>query len=149
VLNRARITFALLLASIACASPPRATEASKRIRANPPAIVEGRVVDTEGKPVAGVGVRGVPRGKDIPWYPPATTQADGTFRLRLAAPGSYGFYLISGGEVVITDDPREPARLDVPLAPGETRRGLELIFLRAQREKAAAETSAPRAKPPV
>ncbi|HYX20991.1 MAG TPA: hypothetical protein VFA98_09125, partial [Thermoanaerobaculia bacterium] len=35
--------------------------------------IEGRVTDPDGEPVAGVGVRGVPRGEDIPWWPAATT----------------------------------------------------------------------------
>jgi hypothetical protein len=120
-----------------CASAPRPTDATRRIGANPPAIVEGRVRDAEGRPVAGIGVRGIPRGKDIPWVPAATTQADGSFRLRLAAPASYGFYLVWRGEVVITPDPRDPARLAIPLAPGETRRGLDLLFLRNDWERAA------------
>ena len=85
----------------------------------------------------------------MPWSPAATTQADGTFRLRLAAPASYGFYLVWRGEVVITDDPRDPARLEVALAPGETRRDLDLLFLPAERERASAAVTGAPAKPPL
>jgi hypothetical protein len=132
----ALLTFTALLAA-GCASAPRPTARSRELRANPPAIVEGVVTDTEGRPVAGIGVRGVPRGKDIPWYPPATTAADGAFRLRLAAPGSYGFLLVWKDESVITPDPRDPALLEIELVPGETRRGVRLLFLRSEWERDA------------
>src|SRR5438067_1241672 len=116
---------ALAVALCACASAPRPTEASRQICANAPATVEGRVRDADGRPVARIGVRGIPRGRDIPWLPATTTNEDGSFRLRLAAPASYGFYLLWRGEVVITPDPRDPSRLEVSLQPGETRRGLD------------------------
>jgi hypothetical protein len=121
----------LLLGSAACASAPRPTKASLEIRANPPAVVEGRVRNPEGRPVAGIGVRGIPRGEDIPWSPWVMTGCDGTFRLTLAAPGSYGFQLLRNKTSVITASPQDPARLEIPLVPGERRGGVDLVFLEA------------------
>jgi hypothetical protein len=121
----------LLLGSASCASAPRPTKASLEIRANPPAVVEGRVRNPEGRPVAGIGVRGIPRGEDIPWSPWVMTGCDGTFRLALAAPGSYGFQLLWNKTSVITASPQDPARLEIPLVPGERRGGVELVFLEA------------------
>src|SRR5438477_10790409 len=88
---------ALAVALCACASAPRPTEASRQIRANAPATVEGRVRDADGRPGARFGVRGMPRGRDLPWLPPPTTNEVGRFRLRLAAPASYGFCRLWGG----------------------------------------------------
>src|SRR5258705_2210142 len=84
---------ALAIAAAACATAPTPTEASRRIAAKPPAIIEGRVTDTAGRPVAGIAVRGIPRGADIPWAPPAVTDCDGRFRLSVPAPAAYGFLL--------------------------------------------------------
>src|SRR5215470_12104495 len=78
---------ALSVVLVSCAS------AAKRIAQNPPATIVGRVTDPDGKPVAGVGVRGIPRGEDIPWWAPAMTDCDGRFRLKVAAPAAYGFLL--------------------------------------------------------
>ena len=128
----------LVVFGVRCASAPRPTPLSRQIRANPPAVAEGRVTDEDGHPVAGIGVRGIPRGKDIPWFPAVTTDADGRFRLPLAAPASYGFLLVWKGEVVITPDARDPARLDVPLRPGEIHPGLDLLFLRTAWQRATA-----------
>jgi hypothetical protein len=115
--------------SLTCAAAPKPTAASLRIGANPPGFIEGRVRGLDGRPAAGIGVRGIPRGADIPWSPPATTACDGTFRLALAAPGDYGFLLILKGESVVTADPRDPALVEVTLEPGQTRSGVELTFL--------------------
>ncbi len=119
----------MLALSLACTSPPNTTAASRRIADNPPAVVEGRVRDLDGRPVAGIGVRGIPRGADIPWSPEATTACDGSFRLSLAAPGGYGFLLLWRGEGVVTADPRDPALVKVSVVPGESRSGVELVFL--------------------
>jgi hypothetical protein len=121
---------------VACATAPRPTPQMKRIAGNPRAIVEGRVHDTAGRPVAGIGVRGIPWGRDIPWSPPAVTDAAGGFRLTLAAPASYGFLLILDGRTVITPDLRDPSRLNVRVEPGGHRDGIELVFLRSEWEKA-------------
>ena len=112
-----------------CAAAPKVTAATKRISANPRAVVAGRVRDEDGRPVAGIGVRGIPRGADIPWSPAAPTACDGTFRLTLAAPGDYGFLLTWNGEAVVTADPRDPALLQLSVAPGQTVEGIELTFL--------------------
>jgi hypothetical protein len=130
--------FVLVSAALlsACATAPRQTAQAKKIAANPRAIVEGRVHDTAGRPVAGIGVRGIPWGRDIPWSPPAVTDAAGRFRLALAAPGSYGFLLIRDGRTVITPDDRDPSRLSIPVAPGERRDGIELVFLRSEWKRA-------------
>ncbi len=95
-----------------CATAPKPTEASRRVAANPPAIVEGIVRDEAGKPVAGIGVRGIPSGKDVPWSPVVETGCDGRFRLVLAAPAAYSFVLLWRGTGVITPDPRDPSRRD-------------------------------------
>jgi len=79
------VTSAALLLSY-CSSAPKVTEATRRVAANPRAVVEGVVRDEEGRPVAGVGVRGIPRGKDVPWSPAATTDCAGRFWLALPAP---------------------------------------------------------------
>ena len=123
---------ALVLGQIACAAAPKPTPEMRRIDANPRAVVEGRVVDADGRPVSGVSVRGIPRGRDIPWLPWVATRCDGTYRLPLAAPAHYAFQLLWKGRSVITDDPRDPARLEVAVLPGERRTGVDLVFLPAQ-----------------
>ena len=117
--------------SAACATAPKPTEASRRVAANPPAIVEGIVRDEAGKPVAGIGVRGIPSGKDVPWSPVVETGCDGRFRLALAAPAAYSFVLLWRGTGVITPDPRDPSRQIVAVAPGAAAAGVELVFLAA------------------
>jgi len=77
-------------------------------------------------------VRGIPRGADVPWSPPVTTACDGTFRLTLAAPGDYGFLLILDGRSVVTADPRDPSLVAATVEPGQTRGGIELLFLPAE-----------------
>jgi len=133
-----------VLLSLACGTPPKPTAASRVIAANPSATVAGRVRDPDGRPVAGIGVRGIPRGADIPWSAPAPTACDGTFRLSLAAPGGYGFLLVWKGESVVTSDPRDPALVEVAVVPGQTLTGVELLFLgdawRALTSKAPADT---------
>ena len=128
-LRRALLLPFLPLLFASCATAPKQTEALRRIHANPPAIVEGRVQDEDGRPVAGIGVRGIPRARDIPWLPAATTQCNGTFRLALAAPGAYGFLLQWRGLTVITASPQDPARLEIPVDSGEHRGGIDLVFL--------------------
>ena len=112
-----------------CATAPKVTAATKRISANPKAIVEGRVRDEDGRPVAGIGVRGIPRGADIPWSPPVPTSCDGSFRLSLAAPGDYGFLLSWKDEAIVTADPRDPALLEISVEPAQTVSGIELVYL--------------------
>ncbi len=115
--------------SLACATAPKPTAASREIRKNSPALVEGRVLDTAGQPVAGISVRGIPWSKDLPWSAPATTACDGSFRLSLPAPGSYGFLLIWRGISVITPSENDPSRIAIRLEPGEKHAGVELAFL--------------------
>jgi len=112
----------------ACASPPRPREAALRIAKNPPAIVEGRVTDREGRPAAGMGVRGIPRGEDIPWSTPAITDCDGRFRLPVAAPAAYTFLLFWKDTAVMTPDPDDPSLVAVPVQPGQTVSGVALVF---------------------
>jgi hypothetical protein len=121
----------------ACATAPKETEATRRVAANPPAIVEGRVRDAEGHPVAGIGVRGIPAAKDVPWSPVVETGCDGRFRLTLAAPATYSFVLLWHGTGVITPDPRDPSRESVSVAPATTASGVELVFLAADWRDAA------------
>jgi hypothetical protein len=132
------------LAETGCATPPKVTAMTRRIEANPRAVVEGRVRDLDGRPVAGIGVRGIPRGAAIPWAPPAPTACDGSFRLSLPAPATYGFLLVWKDEAIVTADPRDPAHVEVSVAPGQTISGVELFFLgdewRAISEAAPADT---------
>ncbi len=123
---------ALLLPSLligACATPPRPTRASLALAANERAVVEGRVTDRQGRAVAGIAVRGLPRGKDIGWSPAAVTDSEGRFRLSLIAPAEYGFLLSWRGRTVITPEEDDPARLRVAVSPGERRSGIALIFI--------------------
>lgn len=129
----------------ACATAPKQTEASRRVATNPRAIVEGRVRDADGRPVAGVGVRGIPGGKDVPWDSVAVTGCDGSFRLSLPAPASYTFLLFWHGTGVITPHPEDPSRTSVSVAPGALVRGVDLIFLAPQWRDVTA--SAPAATP--
>jgi hypothetical protein len=125
----ARASILLVLSAVSCVSAPRTTAETRRVAANPRAIVEGRVTDEDGRPLAGVSVRGIPRGKDVPWMPWVVTGCDGAFRLPLAAPAHYAFQLLWKERSVITESPRDPARLEVPLLPGEHRTGVDLVLL--------------------
>ena len=131
VVSRQNGLLLLVIAALgtACAAAPKPTAASREIRKNPPALVEGRVLDATGRPVAGIAVRGIPWSKDVPWSPPATTGCDGRFRLSLPAPASYGFLLLWRGISVITPSPDDPSRITIRLSPGQSRDGVELAFL--------------------
>jgi hypothetical protein len=118
----------------ACATAPPPTARARRLAQNPRATVEGRVIDVDGRPVAGVRVQGIPGGKDILWPEPAPTDADGRFRLRLDAPAEYVFLIFDGPVAVVTPSPRDPAQVRVFLDAGETRSGVELLFLKEQRD---------------
>ena len=121
----------------ACVSRPAPTPAARRIAANPPAVLEGRLRDSSGSPVEGMGVRAIPRGRDVPWSRGAITDAEGRFRLTVVAPGDYGFLRSRGGVSVVTPAREDPARLDVRVSPGEQRTGIELTFLREAWEELA------------
>lgn len=131
-----RLLPGTLLAALSagCVGPPAPTPEALRLAANPRAVVEGRVLDPGGRPVAGVRVQAVPRG-DISWSGEAETDNEGRFRLSLYAPADYGFLIFEGDHAVVTDSPRDPALLHVPVEPGQTKRGVELCFLREAREK--------------
>ncbi len=101
--------------------------------------------DADGRPVAGIGVRGIPGGKDVPWGPVAVTACDGSFRLTLPAPASYTFLLLWQGTGVITPHPEDPSRTSVSLAPGAVVRDVDLVFLAPQWREAA--VPAPAATP--
>ena len=133
--RRAAFALGSILFCCACATPPRPTEGARKLSANEPAVVEGRVTDRAGRPVAGIRVEALPRGKDIEWSPPATTDSQGRFRLSLFAPAAYGFVLSWRGITVITPEAEDPARLQIAVQPGERREGVELIFLREAWEK--------------
>ena len=120
---------AVLSLHAACAAAPEPTARMRKIAVNAPAVVEGRVRDVGGRPAAGLRVRAIPRGGDIPWSPWTTTGCDGSFRLSLAGPGSYGFLLAWNDTALITPSPEDPALLQVEVEPGQTVRGVELVFL--------------------
>lgn len=136
-------TAAVLLfavAAISCVSAPPPTAGAVRLTRNPRAWVEGRVLDVEGRPVAGIRVEALPRGADILWSAGCTTDQDGRFRLELFAPADYGFVLSKDGITVVTADPRDPAHEHVAVTPGERRGGVELRFLGSVRRKILSET---------
>jgi hypothetical protein len=112
----------------ACATAPKPTAASRRLTRNAPATVEGRVSDREGRPAAGIGVRAIPRGEDIPWGPPAITACDGTFRLSVPAPAAYGFLLDWKGTGVMTPEADDPALVGVSVEPSGVVRDVTLVF---------------------
>ena len=120
----------------ACATRPRPTAETVRRSTNPTAIVEGRVVDPQGKVVAGVSVKGLPRDKDLGWSPSSTSDARGRFRLELFAPGDYGFLLSWNGVTVVTPREDDPSRVLVKVAPGGRQDGVELVFRREEWERA-------------
>ncbi len=124
--------MALLMALVfaACATPPRPTAASLALAANERGILEGRVAERDGRPVAGIQVQALPHGKDVGWSPPAVTDSQGRFRLTVIAPAEYGFLLVWQDRTVITPEKDDPARLRVAVSPGEHRAGIELLFLR-------------------
>jgi len=130
----AAAALALVLAG-ACVSAPPPTEAARRLARNERAAVEGRVTDTDGRPVPGVRVQAVPGGRDVLWAPPAPTDAEGRFRLKLDAPAEYVFIIYVGSVAVLTPSPRDPARVEVFLQPGEKKTGVELTLLRRERER--------------
>ena len=125
--SRAFVAFALLCS--ACATPPKPTPEALALARNPPASAEGRVVDREGRPVPGIAVTAIPRGRDIVWPAPATTDSDGRFVLTLYAPAEYAFFLSRDGRAVITSEPDDPCRVLVTVRPGEHRGGIVLVFL--------------------
>ena len=127
---------ALVLAAGACVSAPRPTDEAIRRSANPPADVEGRVVDPEGRPVSGVAVWGLPRDKDLGWSNPAVTDAAGRFRLTLVAPGSYGFLLSWKGITIVTPRADDPSRALVSIGPGDRKSGVVLVFRREDWDRA-------------
>jgi hypothetical protein len=133
---------ATLLAVAACTSPPPPTAAAKARARNPKAVVEGRVVDEQGRAVSGVSVQAIPGGKDIEWSDAAPTDAGGRFRLSLDAPADYVFLIFEGEMGVVTSSPKDPARVRISVQPGEVRQGIELTFLPAERKKV--ETPLPR-----
>ena len=69
---------------------------------------------------------------------------DGSFRLSLPAPATYGFLLVWKDEAIVTADPRDPAHVEISVAPGQTVSGIALVFLgdewRAISEAAPADT---------
>jgi hypothetical protein len=119
----------------ACATPPRPTKISLELSANARAVVQGRVTDRQGQPVAAIVVQGLPRGKDVDWSPAAVTDSKGRFRLALIAPAEYGFLLTWNGRTVVTPERDDPARLRVSVEPGQRRDGIEILFLREAWDK--------------
>jgi hypothetical protein len=131
---RIALAAALVLCG-ACATPPPPTAAARRLAQNPRATVAGRVTDTEGRPVVGARVEAVPGGKDILWSTAAPTDAEGRFRLSLDAPAEYVFLVYVDSVAVLTPSPQDPGRVRIFVDAGETREGVELTLLRAEREK--------------
>ena len=119
---------AVAIGAAACAAAPKPTAASVRIAKNEPALIEGRVTDPAGRSVAGIAVRGIPRGADIPWSAPSITDCGGSFRLSVPAPAAYGFLLSLRGTAVITPNADDPALVAVAVEPGDRVTGIVLVF---------------------
>ena len=130
----------LVSASLAaCAAAPKPSAELIALARAPKVPVSGIVVDAEsGSPVAGIEVFGLPRGKDIPWCPPAKTDAAGRFTLHLAAPAEYAFLLRWQGVSVLTPLSDDPGYVDVATQPGRPVEGIRLKFLRAAFPSASA-----------
>ncbi|HEX9287689.1 MAG TPA: carboxypeptidase-like regulatory domain-containing protein [Thermoanaerobaculia bacterium] len=126
-----------------CASRPRSTEEAVLRRANPPAVVEGRVRDPQGRPVTGVAVRGLPHERDLGWSAPSVTDDEGRFRLTLVAPGEYGFLVSWRGISIVTPLKDDPARVRIALRAGEKRMNVELVFRREEWDRAILSPRAP------
>ena len=124
-LRRLSLGLGLLLS---CASPPKTTPEARALFANARAVVEGQVLDRSDRPVSGISVTAIPRGRDIEWSPAATTGADGRFTLTLFAPAEYAFFLSQNGRALITPAADDPVRVIVSLQPGERRTGIVLRF---------------------
>jgi len=121
-----------------CASAPKPSAAILALEKAPKVRVSGVVVDAgDGSPVAGIRVFGLPRGKDYPWCPAATTDAEGRFALELAAPAEYSFLLGVGSISVVTPSPDDPGTVDVTTVPGRPIEGVRLKFLRSAFERTA------------
>jgi hypothetical protein len=118
----------------ACAKRPPPTPGAIALARNPRATVEGRVLDTEGRPVAGVQVQGIPGGRDVFWAPTDTTDRNGRFRLSLDAPSEYVFLIFDDRIGVVTPSPRDPSLVRIFLEAGETRGDIDLTLLREERE---------------
>jgi hypothetical protein len=132
-----RATPVLLWALLcgACATPPRPAPETLALASNARATIEGRVADREGRPVPGIRVQALPRGRDAGWSAPAVTDSEGRFRLSLIAPAEYGFLLSWQGRAVITPEENDPARLRIAVLPGQRREGIEILFLQDAWEK--------------
>lgn len=126
--------FLACAAAVGCTGPPPPTKAARLLAKNPKATVSGRVVDEEGRPVAGVRVQAIPGGDSL-WDPPGTTDAQGRFRLTLDAPAEYAFLVFEGDVAVVTPLPKDPARVRVALSPGEEKDGVELTLLSSERKR--------------
>src|SRR6516165_5684148 len=137
---RGTVLTAVMLSAVACVSAPRPPPAGLALEKNPKAVVEGRVVDVLGNPVAGLRVDAIPRA-DIPWSAPGQTGPDGRFRLELLAPGDYSFALSRGGRTVVTEDRRDPSRVRIRVAPGGHTEGIELLFLEEERQRSLGESN--------
>lgn len=129
---RAAVCLFALTVAAGCVTAPSPTAGQIALARNARAHVSGRIVDSEGAPVAGIRVQAIPRGRDVPWSQPAMTDSDGAFELSLFAPAAYGFLLREGNATVITADPGDPSLAFLVVSPGERRTGVELVFLREQ-----------------
>lgn len=125
------LAIALAAALAGCTAAPKPSEKILALERAPKVRVTGVVVDAEtGRPVAGIEVSGLPRGKDYPWCPPDTTDRDGRFSLALAAPAEYSFLLRLGKISVLTSSPDDPGYVDVTTVPGHDISGIRLKFIR-------------------
>lgn len=132
----ARLAAAAAVAMTACTAAPKPSPQILALRRAPKVRVTGVVVDAEsGRPVAGIEVTGLPRGKDYPWCAPDTTDGDGRFSLELAAPAEYSFLLRLGTVSVLTPSPDDPGYVDVTTEPGRPIDGITLKFIREAFEK--------------
>lgn len=97
------------------------------LKLNRPATVNGRVVDAEGKPVAGREVRSQPTTLDENrYYDPTTkTDKDGKFMLKFVRPGET-YVQVSPFWLFVKDAPQGSGKV-VAAKAGEVAEGVELV----------------------
>jgi protocatechuate 3,4-dioxygenase beta subunit/uncharacterized GH25 family protein len=106
------------------------------------ASIDGVVRFDDGRPAAGVRVRGAPRVPGASQPLTVTTGEDGTFHLAPLKAGQFMVAASRSGEPAVTDSEDRPDLKIVSLAAGEGRTGLSLVLPSAGRVIAGRITDA-------
>lgn len=96
------------------------------LKLNRPATVTGRVIDSDGKPLAGIAVRSVPTKMDENRYydPTVKTDKDGKFTIKHVRPGET--YVQAAPFWLLAKEAPAPSTKIVQAKPGETIKDIEL-----------------------